>query len=99
MTKRLFIGAFLGLFFGLFVEIIVLTLSSVLSFVQNTRIVIPGVFQVDPDTTSGVRGLAFLPDFFGLRVVLVVAAVVFALGAVYFGARRVGSRQRDGGSA
>lgn len=98
MTKRLFIGAFLGLFFGLFVEIIVLTLTSVLAFVRNTRIVIPGIFQVDPDTSSGVRGLSFLPDFLGLGVALVAAVVVFALAALYLGSRRVGSRQRDGGS-
>lgn len=91
MVKTLTLGAFVGLALGVFATILTVVLMSVLAFTQSSRFEIPGVFSVWPDDSSGAQGLAFMPNFVGIALVVVGIAVVCAALAAY-GRRRVVSR-------
>lgn len=82
MIKTLVIGAFVGLALGTFATVLVIVVSSIIAFVQETRIDIPGVYSVWADDSAGSAGLSFLPNFAGIALLV----IAISLGCVVLAA-------------
>lgn len=91
MIKALVIGAFVGLGLGTFVTVLVVVVSSIIAFVQDTRIDIPGVYTVWADDSAGSAGLAFLPNFAGITLMIACIALV-CVGIAFFARSRAAAR-------
>jgi hypothetical protein len=87
MTKALVLGAFVGLALGTFVTVLTVVASSVLAFVQGTRIDIPGIYSVWADDSVGAAGLAFMPNFAGMGLAVVAIMLICMAVAAFTRAR------------
>lgn len=87
MTKALVLGGFVGLALGTFVTVLTVVVSSVLAFVQGSRIDIPGIYSVWADDSVGEAGLAFMPNFVGMALAVVAIMLICMVLAAFTRAR------------